>query len=517
MKGIYFIVIGLSLWSCKNENMQFAQHGYLGNLSNKSEVFGNIGDSNADGRGLTTTTVPARTLYKWNGSSFVEITTQGIGNDVTDRGSYFEQFAINYKAATGKAVQVINGASGGAEFYPNADNNNWYTSGTLYAAFKTAMDNALIATGKSVPAGIFINLGVNDIRAGTSLANITLGVNSLISRLTTDYPGSPILFILVGRSEVSGSNAAAFFDMKKLIIEACETETNAHIIASAGTFESISGMFQADLLHYEQVMNNHLGTMFARWYANSSYSKWARSIIGSHFDELTVGRKSAIQSFVTTMGADLHELNAFTLFKTSDINNFYIDWTFLGYNFPQNVNYVANDYMETTGITSSSFSCGYVNSFYTKGGAGQDNFRVGTKIKTRVTAATTAAIMAGRVDASANGMRVAQASGAGTTNFQALGAGVQNGTQAEIQNATLYTVSRDGLNEYLHRNKIQDATRSLVSTGACQQNYVIGLLRTNVSSSFPFAGTFEYYFAAPYTGFDYDNFVDAAEALVAAW
>lgn len=480
-------------------------------------VFGNIGDSNADGRGLTTTTVPAKTLYKFNGSTFDEITTQGIGNDVTNRGSYFEQFAIDYKASTGKAVRVVSGASGGSEFYPTTDNNNWYTSGTLYAAWKSDMDAALTASNLSTVSAIFVNLGVNDIRAATSLANITTGVNSLISRLTTDYPGTPILFILVGRSEVTGSNSAAFFDVKKLIIEACQAEDDAHVIASAGTFESIAGMFQADLLHYEQVMNDLLGKMFARWFANSAYTKWARSIIGTHFDELTTSRKNAIQTWVTAMGADYHNLNAFANFKTSDVNNFYLDWTFLGYNFPQSVNYNANDNMGTNGNGSSSFSCGYVNSFYTKGGAGQNNFRVGTKIKTRTTAATTAAVMCGRVDASANGMRVAQASGAGTTNFQALGAGVQNGTEPEIQNATLYTVSRNGDDEYLHRNKVQDATRNLVSTGACQQNFVIGLLRTNLSSTFFFAGTFEYYFASPYTGFDYDNLYDASEALIAAW
>lgn len=483
------------------------------------QVFGIVGDSNADGRGDTIPVVGADTLYLWDGAAFDEITTQSVANEGGGiYGSIWQQFATDYKASSSRITLLVNGALGGAEFYPNGDNNNWYTSGDLYVPWRDDMRAALAAKALGKPKAIFVNLGINDVRGSTTLANITTGVNSLVARIKADFPNTDIVFIQVGRTETSANNEA-LFDIRRLIVETCENDPRCHMCGSGATFVGVTGGYNGDNLHYSQAANDHIGAMLGRWMINGSRSKWARSVISSHFDELSSTRKGLIETFISTLGADFHILNGFLNFKTTDQNNTFFDWTFLGLGLNTNGTFVANSHIATSGAANQTFSFGYLNAFFDKGGAGQNDFRLGVKLKTRSTAAGTAAVFFGRTDASGNVIRVGQAAAAGTTNFHAnvLAAGQVNGTEADLVSGTLYTVSRDGLNQYLHRNKVQDATASAASSGACDGAITIGYNNNNGTLSFPFNGQYEYCFAAPYTSFDYDAFYDAVEVLIAGW
>jgi len=101
-----------------------------------------IGDSNADGRGVTIPTVAADTLYLYNGVDLTEVTAQTVANN-GDYGSPWQQFATNYKSLSTRKTVLIQKGWGGSEFYPNGDNTNWYTSGDLYQPAVDAANNYL--------------------------------------------------------------------------------------------------------------------------------------------------------------------------------------------------------------------------------------------------------------------------------------------------------------------------------------------------------------------------------------
>lgn len=507
--SIIFILIGC------NDDMQLAQQGILGTARLQGDVFGVIGDSNADGRGDTIPVVAPNTLYNWNVTSFVEITTQSVAIDDNTKGSIWQQFATDYKAATGRKVLLVTGGSGGSEFYPNVDTNNWYTSGVLYAAWKTRMTNAL--NGRKA-TGIFIVLGVNDVRASHSIANITTGVNSLVSRLQTDFPGVPVLFVQVGRTETE-INSQLLYQTRQLLKETCEANADFHMCGNAATFAVMSGGYNVDNLHYSQATNNSLGSMLARWFQNSAYSKWARSIISSYSIEISSARKTLINNFIASMGADFHDLNTFNLWKNESLFDVNSDWTFLGLTGAGGATVNVNSNVSTNG-TTERIVIAYFNNYFVKGGAASNNYRFGVKLNTVGTAAGTAAIMFGTVNiAGTAAIRAAQGGGANPTNFMSNTLTQRNGTQADLVAGTLYTVARNGNTEEFYRNKTLDASGVQAFVASVNELMAVGALLTGSTSTYSFFynGTYHYVFASPYTGFDYDNFYDAAEALVAGW
>lgn len=480
-------------------------------LSVNYDKFGVIGDSNADGRGGSIPSVATNTLYNWTGSSFVEVTTQSVANTGIN-GSIYQQFATDYKAATGKAVYLINGAKGGSSVYDSGDDDNWYTTGNLYDLWKAEVDESENVRGGGLK-GIFLNVGINDVRAGTTTANIDAGFQSLISRLTTDFPGVPILVINIGRTETEVLSHA-LVDARQVVSDLVEDNTNVHFIASAGTFIATSG-YNVDNLHYSQTTNNAIGSMAARWTQNESYTKVARSIISSHFDDLSSGRKTLIQNWVTALGDDYYSLNHFINFRTTTANNVFLDWTFLGFCTTTAVTFNANDNVSTNGTTAQFITTSYINSFIDKSSHGQNNFMFGVRLGTRSTADGTACALFGAFDGTA-GIRVTQGSGASLVGYRA-NAAATAGTEQDLLNGTLYTVKRNGTSQYLFRNKTQDHTSTLSSAGACSLGIRIGLSNENASLQLPQNATYLYGFGAAYTGFDYDAFYDATEALISGW
>lgn len=476
------------------------------------DVFGVIGDSNADGRGGSIPSVSPDTLYKWTGITWDEITTQAISNDGIS-GSIWQQFATDYKANTGRSVLVVNGGSGGSEFYPNADNNNWYITGTLYSAWKTNMVNAL---GGHTPKGIFINLGINDIRAATSLANINTGLSSLITRLTVDFPGVPLIFIQLGRSE-SVANNSLIYGVRKAIRDAAVANANVHICGAAASFITVSGGYNVDNLHYSQATNNALGSMLSRWYGNSAYTKWTRSIVSSLHDEIGTTRKGHIETWMTGMGDDYFLLNGFTSFRTTTANNTLLDWTFIGYQASAGNTFTANTSIGTDGTIAQSIAVSFIPNIYAVGGLGQNDFRYGVRIATVGTIAGTAAIMSGQDGTTGTAIRIAQGNLTSTTNFRSNTSTSTNGTEQDLMPNTLYAVARNGTTEQFYRNKTLDVSGTKASSGATDAALRIGAGVVAGVLAFPFSGTYLYYFCSPYTGFDYDNFFDTTEALMTAW
>lgn len=488
------------------------------------QVVGIVGDSNADGRGTTIPTVASDTLWLWNGSSIDEITTQSVANAGGGiYGSIWQQYATARKSALSKKTVLVNGGSGGAEFYPNGDNNNWYTSGTLYAAWVTEAKQCLASLELTRMKYIFVNLGLNDIRgvlagSGVTIANITTAIQSLVSRLQSDFPNTPIRFIQVGRDETTG-NGQIFYQTRKAIRDVCETNANCHITADASAYIGVTNAYNADPddLHYSQAMNDDIGDQLERWEANAAagYSKWANSIISCHYDSITTTLKNKIQAFVNTLGADYFKMPFFLLLESSDINNFNLNWTFLGFAVNQNATRGAvSGRLTTNGTTSQTFSPGYFNSYMDVGGTGQNDFRCGVWLGTRTTADGTAAVLFGRTDAGGDIIRVGQASGAGTVTFAANSSANTNGTDTDLVNDTFYSVGRNGTAKELYKGSTLDASATEATSGACEQNINIGLNNNNGTLSLPLNADYRLFFASPYSNFDFSNFVNACVTLL---
>lgn len=472
------------------------------------QVFLVIGDSNANGFGESVPVVPADTLYLANaaGSSISEITTQSVSSDAIS-GSSWQQMAIDYKADTGKRTVLVQRGVGGSYIYTAG--TNWYTSGTLYAPAIAAADATLVLLGLTKLKAIIINLGLNDVRAGTTDVNFETALQSLISRLTTKYPGIPILYVQVGRTETLTFSAGLYAARKRIVAKA-EAVADMHVVGSGCAMVG-AGLMNVDALHYTQAGYNHIGSMLARWFKNSAYTnKWSRSIISSHFDELSTARKGLINTFVSALHArgDLFELDFLSLFKTSTNNNIFNDWTFLGVLLNTSGTFVANSHIATNGSTGS-YLYTYVPSISNR--ATQNDMITGVKIKTTVATA-------GSLFGSSNGASVVSIGQTGSAvSYRSNDATSTVQGEASMQAGNLYSTARNGTTKYNLKNKTVQHSVVVASTGLSDQFPRIGAYN-NAGSLISFLNAeYEYCFAAKYTTFDFNSFFDDIETLIANW
>jgi hypothetical protein len=524
--NVQFLAL-LILWgsACKNKDMQFTQQGILGSVSafedttpEGHQIFAVVGDSNADGRGTTIPTVASGVLYNWDGSTFNEITTQSVSNDDNTKGSIWQQFATVYNGDTGYKVNLVNGASGGAEFYPNGDNNNWYTSGTLYAAWKTKMDDALAFRGLSTPKGIFVNLGINDCRSANTITDIETGIDSFFSRVMADYPGVPIILIIPGRSETTTFNDLKYYQVRHYLREKAVDNADVYVIANACSFIGITGGYEADNLHYSQDTNTILGNVCGYFYRNEDIAnKWARAVVGFQYNTLTANQRTLITDFVTNQYNDGNYLllEALYKFRTGDARDVLVDWTFLGYGFNNGATFTANSNIRTQGGTNFWWSASYTPGVYQRSGAGQNDVIAGVKLETRNTASGTAGVMFGRTDAGGDAFRIAQS----TTfaNYYVNNQTQENYTDVALAASTLHSIARNGTDMSYAKNGSVVETVTLASTGAVDQALMLGKNLVNTTSSFAFDGTFTYMYAGKYVGFDLSTFYTDMEYVIAHW
>lgn len=204
----------------------------------------------------------AGTVFEFNGTSIVEVGANDLST--SNSGSQWPRFGIDYYNITGLKPVFINTASGGAEFYPNNDNNNWYTTGTLYAAMQTKVANGLAALGVTKPAAILIELGINDARGAKTLTSIQEAVSSLSSRLTVSFPDVPVYYTYPGRMETAISNGR--IDLVRSYISSTVTSySSTHSIAfDLRTFATDHPEYYGtDSLHLNQAGNNAYGAALA--------------------------------------------------------------------------------------------------------------------------------------------------------------------------------------------------------------------------------------------------------------
>jgi hypothetical protein len=498
---------------------------------NGEQLFINIGDSNSDGRGTSLgPTTSSGTCYKWNGSSFDEITTTDVSNGTgvgSPFGTYLKQFALNYNARTAYKVYLAQYGSGGAEFWPNGDNNNWYTTGNLYANMKTEAREAMSAIGVSRPRAIFITLGINDFRSANSTTDILTGINSLVSRLQSDFPNVTIVFNQMGRAETGvpttggESFSARAYTIRNYLIDVAKNNSNVYLLSGPTTgIGMVSTMYNADLLHYSQTLNNHIGAQLDRLLLNKDvYSKWAASVTSSMFDDLSTSRDAAIATFIDAEIANNNywKFEFLSYQKTTIFENCFVDWTFQGYLFNNtSIIFNANESLESNG-TSNHYTFTYLPGVNTKSASNTD-FLAGVLIYDNLTASGTLGIAFGG-GTTTNQFFVGQNTTPNETYQAGDGTTSTYSTETSFVDNNFYIAARNGGTKYLIKNSTVSTSTALASTTANSTVFPVqGARNNNNTIAQRMAAKYQVLFVAgPYSTFDLSGFVTHMNTLIAAW
>jgi hypothetical protein len=230
-----------------------------GSLIVPDKTFVIIGDSIAKGTSNGVGNANDNVLYEFVSGELVN-----IPNDVqaAATGSWMPSFANKLNQELGRKINVSTHGSGGSEFSPYLDNNNWSTSGTLYSPMKSEV-NAL-ALLKNINAFIII-LGINDARGTSNLGDIESNAFSLIDRLNSDFNTPKIYMVQIGRTE-SGVTTKVL-NVRSIIEDLVSTYSNVKLAASLASFDN---SFFYDNLHLIQSGNNTLGEELAEFLINDN-------------------------------------------------------------------------------------------------------------------------------------------------------------------------------------------------------------------------------------------------------
>lgn len=438
--------------------MQIAQLGFMGNAQVERDLFLIIGDSNGDGRGSTIPTIPSETLYNWNGSAFDEITTQTVANDGS-YGSAWQQMAVNFRNSFGRPVYIVNKCSGGSEFYPNGDNNNWYTSGTLYSPAVTAANAAKTALAIT-RLSVIVCLGINDIRGAQTTGNIQTAMASLMTRLNSDFSTPEIYIIMPGRDDITGYNGSRHQVVRRLLMNHA-TDANIHIVAQMLPLANWS-LYDVDNLHLTQTGYNLLGAQIARYFIHSSYAKETRSILASFKNDVSAAVKSAINTFVTSFTSFYATVDSFYILVGSDADNKKVDWGLLSA--PQFISVTD----ATAGVTTAGTSSSYIrtNLFHDLQSTTRStvtDFAEFVKTGTVTTSGATSAFLFGK---SQSGVSLRIYQGGSALNVQAYDAGGDsNGAETKFADNAVYAIARNGTNKMMKKDSSDVISVTVASTG----------------------------------------------------
>lgn len=489
---------------------------YANTALDQKQAWGIVGDSTAvgtsPGKGPTPTT---GTVYEFHGGTINEIGSNDLST--ANVGSPWPRFGIDYNSGYGMKPVFVSGASGGAEFYPNGDNNNWSTTGTLYAAWKTKMDAALLALGVVKPRGILVSLGINDVRGAQVLANIVADVSGLIDRINTDYNSPLIYFILPGRSEgtaPNGYNSNRHQFLRRLILNAINTYANVHVVGSLLPYANW-GLYDTDNLHLTQAGNDKMGEQFARYVLDTtSTSKAARAIIANQHTALNETKKAAVRTFISTFSDFLQTFDALHIYVADNQNNALMDWAMMAT--PYQVNspaFTANSHIETNGTNN------YIRSLFTldnTGRAAVTDYTEFAATKVVTTPASTSAYLFGKGNASTIS-RIYQGGNAIHGQCYDL-TDTNSASEAKFADNAVYAAYRFGTTKKVRKNgtDLASATQASIA-GITTLDTWIGGHNNNGALAAPINAQIRAYGLFRISGIaDYSAFVTALETLLTA-
>lgn len=497
------------------------------------EVIWVIGDSHATKRNIPGGPGPtpaANTVYQWDviNSNLYQIGSTDIlqSGSSSTWGSIFPQYGIDRNADSGRMVVFICSGIGGSNYSPRTgDTGDWTDADTLWSTAKANFDSCISYLNSHYPNAILykkakVIMGVNDIRgiAGgqSTQSTVLIDITAFYTRFESSYPGMEISIVLPGRSE-NGITLAAHSIVRNALINEARARTNVHIACTEAPFAS-AGYYDTDNLHLVQDGNNALGSMMAKWDKSTAYSKWARPIIASHFDDLSSIRKDLINSFVATLGSYLFELEYLYIFKNTIQNNIYNSWCLLSAAYSPNLggsfSYNANDSIGTNG-TSNYILTGHLADNNNVHATATDFFD-GVKIKTNRSAAGVTKVAIGVGSATSQDV-------VGQTNSNTVYARANDltttssGADTKLQDDTFYAAYRTGTTKGLWKNTLSlvSATQAMVSS--INRNKPVGCLDNNGTYGNFIDADFLYAVGGKYSTMDMSVLYNALETLTDSW
>jgi hypothetical protein len=481
-----------------------------------------IGDSFTKGSNDDTGPGPTPTAgtsfyYRSSNNTVIEIGANDLEfarNPPTD-GSPWPQLAIDFNTITSRKAVIIPCGFGASTFAPNGDNNNWSTTGDNYAIAVGDAGNCMSLLGVTKLKAIIIILGINDARNAVSLATIQSDVASLITRLQTDFPDTDILVVQIGRSETAMGNDR-IYAVRQYLKTACIDNDRVFMIGGL-LGAPAAGLVSADNIHLSQTGNNAIGQILARWFQNDTYSKWARSVICSHYDDLSTLRKDLIADVIDNNLSDYLIHEALFNYKTTISANVFHDWAF--FNVTNNVgtiSFTANSHVSSNG-TSTFMRPGLAQSINTYVSTQNDYFE-SVKIKVNNTAAGTGAIVLGAIDGGSTiATQLGQTSGSLLVYRVNDVTATTSNSETKLNGDAEYLIARNGTSKFLYKNAVQVHTAVVSSTGLNSVSQNLGSNNSNGTAASFINAEYEYLRAGKFVGMDQSAMYNSMETLVDNW
>jgi hypothetical protein len=475
-----------------------------------------VGHSIADSAATEKVPVKRGTLYGWINGAIEHITGQSYANDARNLNEYsglMQHFGPQFKAAFNRPVFFVSGAHGGSVVSDHVDpGQTWYITGTLYNNFRTKAAAGLRAIGGTKFDAILIDLGINDVRAGYSFSDINTGITSLLTRITTDFPGVPILIDQVGRYETQTCDQP-LVDIRHLWLVGCQAFADVHIASSAAPLAVQNG-FRSDAIHKNALGYSIQAGQIVRWFKNSQFPKWSRTAMSILYDDQPYYRKKLIDNFVSSQisAGNWFLIEQLLIFKTSHPMNAEVDWAMLGFGALRTVQFVNGSHIATDGV-ATRYDTTYSPSLFTRRST-VSNIRVGIKLKTGFSTNNTFAF--GVISTGPKVMALSISSN--KTTYRVHDTTLSLGTEAGFGNNSWYSADRNGTTKAIVKGKTIDASVVQADTGLVVARTVkIGCVdNAGTLSSFA-ALEAEAFVACAHTSFDWDNFHDNIEILLANW
>jgi hypothetical protein len=341
------------------------------------QVWVYIGDSIAQGTNQGTDTGPpvfyANTVRYWNpgSSDFVSITTNDIGGALA--GSAWVKFGTDYYKRTGYQIDWVSGGTGGANYFPDGDTNNFYDYVVQWNNVMISVANALAFHGLREVRGVIYLCGINDARASQDQSAINKAIFLLVSKTRKRLNGAQQYFINIGRDENGNGEGQRVQSVRKGIEDVCNYFSDCHIILRLGdlivdpdiysdSFADVHpNQFGYDYIGAKAVKNMLDGGLISNTPRKYTYTSNTAGIF-KRLHGLTEDEKRAIHDFVEYLvSISSWNMDSFVLPLFSQAGNCYQDWL-------RDVNYTGGlikknrGGIETVGTLGSSINTNFTPS-----------------------------------------------------------------------------------------------------------------------------------------------------------
>lgn len=467
-----------------------------------------LGDSLSRGNSESVGPTPtADTVFEWNGSAVVEVTTNDLAQAVT--GSMWPQHGILRNTARDKKILYVNCAVGGSEIGPYGDPWSDTGVGTLWQNAVNKVAGALLIPG-AVIKGVIISGGANDYRGviKPTQAEFKTAYQSIIDRVNTEW-GNPNIFLFqVGQTDSETSLSGDF----RVVTRELVSENTKVNLALANLSYYAQGYMQVDRVHFTQAGNDKAGEQISR-YESKSGGKRTKNLLSRFDTELSAAHQSAWETFLSSCesNGNLSAIEHLTMFvSTTDKNR---KTELIGITIPQpdSAVHTPNSHVTTNG-TSTYIGVGYVPS-HDYIDTDQNDILQGVKVKqTTTTAGVTACIFGGQAAAqfyllqSASGMQY-RVFDSTTTTWAA---------KTKPSDDTFYAIGRNGGTKFLMEEDVEVSSASVASTSSIARPTAVGARGLNFGSYDLFcAGEWECYYVLKWSAVtSYSDFLTDLRSLI---